>query len=240
MGGELSKNNGGYYYSCEKEMMNLKHRVKILQEEKKTMAMEREREYMNCEREIMVFALKETEWKREREKLKEEVVRLRKAVEEREEKIGETTTKRDKMGITEKGEDNSGKEWELLGTKLLVEKMKEERARRDEAVEKWKQLYLEIKTELDDLIQRTYDGDGVCWKAKENEVNIQKMKRELEDKEGTIKSLRSELESLEQEKVKKEREFDLLRQSLRIMNGGNKKNVVQTKEKLMKAMKNVR
>ena len=45
-----------------------------------------------------------------------------------------------------------------MGTKLLVEQMKEERARRDEAVEKWKQLYLAIKTELDELIQRTYDG----------------------------------------------------------------------------------
>ena len=41
---------------------------------------------------------------------------------------------------------------------LLVEQMKEERARRDEAVEKWKQLYLAIKIELDELIQRTYDG----------------------------------------------------------------------------------
>ena len=35
----------------------------------------------------------------------------------------------------------------------------------------------------------------------------------------------------------KEREFDLLRQSLRIMNGGNKKNLVQTKEKLLKSQK---
>lgn len=155
MGGKLGK-NGGYYYSCEKDMMNLKHRVKILQEEIKTMMVERDREYMNCEREIMMFALKESEWKREKEKLNEEVAKLRKMVEEKE-KIREMT-KRDKMGIIEKGEDDSGKEWELMGTKLLVEKMKEERARRDEAVEKWKQLYLEIKTELDDLIQRTYDG----------------------------------------------------------------------------------
>lgn len=213
--------------------MNLKHRVKVLQEEIKTMMVEREREYMNCEREIMMFALKETEWKREREKLREEVALLRKTAEEREEKIREMV--RDKMGIMEKGEENSGKEWELMGTKLLVEKMKEERARRDEAVEKWKQLYLEIKTELDDLIQRTYNGDGVCWKqAEENEVEMEKLKAELQDKEGTIKSLKSQLESLEQQKKKKEREFDLLRQSLRIMNANKNSSSLQTKEKLLK------
>ncbi|XP_028797600.1 uncharacterized protein LOC114753101 [Neltuma alba] len=235
MGGKLSKNGGGgggYYYSCGKEMMNLKHRVKVLQEEIKKVMAEREREYMNCEREIMMFAMKESEWRREKAKLRQEVAQLRKTVEEREEKIREMM-KRDKMGIMEKGEDNSRKEWELMGTKLLVEKMKEERARRDEAVEKWKQLYLEIKTELDDLIQRTYNGDGLCWKAEENEVHIEKMKTELEDKEGTIKSLKSQLDSLEQEKIKKEREFDLLRQSLRIMNGN--KSLLQTKEKLLKS-----
>lgn len=55
-------------------------------------------------------------------------------------------------------EKNSEKECELMGTKLQVQQMKEERARRDEAMEKWKQLYLAIKTELDELIQRTYDG----------------------------------------------------------------------------------
>lgn len=35
-----------------------------------------------------------------------------------------------------------------------------EEARRDDAVEKWKQLYLTIKTELDDLIHRTDIGQG--------------------------------------------------------------------------------
>lgn len=68
-------------------------------------------------------------------------------------------------------------------------------------------------------------------------MNVKKLKTELQDKEGTIKSLICQLESLEQEKIKKEREFDLLRQSLRIMNGGNKKNLVQTKEKLWKSQK---
>lgn len=50
------------------------------------------------------------------------------------------------------------KEWEMLGSSFMVEQMREERARRDETVEKWKQLYLAIKMELDDLIQRTHHG----------------------------------------------------------------------------------
>ncbi|KAF7807962.1 FKBP12-interacting protein of 37 kDa [Senna tora] len=156
---------------------------------------------------------------------------------------------------------DSKKEWELMGTKLLFEKMKEERARRDEAVEKWKQLYLAIKTELDDLIQRTYDGvffypsslspkhgthyanyrtilcvllgEGVYWKAEENDGHVEVLKRELEEKEGVIKTLKAELDSMEHEKIKKEREFDLLKQSLRIING-MKHSTIKTKEKLMK------
>ncbi|KAG4953857.1 hypothetical protein AAZX31_14G106500 [Glycine max] len=111
--------------------------------------------------------------------------------------------------------------------------MKEERARRDEAMEKWKQLYLAIKTELDELIQRTYDGDGLYWKVEENDIQMENMKKELQEKEETIKALKTQLLSMEKEKYKKEGEFDLLRQSLRIMNG--KKSSIQTKDKLLKS-----
>lgn len=76
-------------------------------------------------------------------------------------------------------------------------------------------------------------GDGVYWKAEEKEIHMENMKRELQEKEGSIRSLRTELDSMEQEKVKKEREFDLLRQSMRIMNG--KRSSVQTKQKLLKS-----
>ena len=72
----------------------------------------------------------------------------------------EKEEKEDKIrGMGQKSSDDQ-KEVELLGTTttFMVEKMWEERARRDEAVEKWKQLYLAIKTELDDLIQRTASG----------------------------------------------------------------------------------
>ncbi|KAK7301588.1 hypothetical protein RJT34_12455 [Clitoria ternatea] len=55
----------------------------------------------------------------------EEVKQLRQVVEDKEEKIREM-----EVGMIEK---NSEKEWELMGTKLLVEQMKEETTRRDEA-----------------------------------------------------------------------------------------------------------
>ncbi|KAF7837385.1 golgin subfamily A member 6-like protein 6 [Senna tora] len=111
--------------------------------------------------------------------------------------------------------------------------MKEERAWRDEAVEKWKQLYLAIKTELDDLIQRTYAGDGLLWKAEEYEIQMENMKRELQEKEETINALKAQLASMENQKNKKEREFDMLKQSLRIMSGSNKGSI-PVKDKLFK------
>ncbi|KAK7279160.1 hypothetical protein RJT34_24206 [Clitoria ternatea] len=221
MGGNVSKSER----KCsEKYVMNLKEKVRVLQEEIKEMMYEREKETRGYERDIMVFTFKEADWKQEGKRLREEVKQLRQVVEEKEEKIREM-----EVGMMEK---NSEKEWELMGTKLLVEQMKEERARRDEAVEKWKQLYLAIKAELDDLIQRTYDGDGLYWKAEENDIQMENLKRELLEKEEAIKALKAQLLSMEKEKYKKEREFDLLRQSLRIMNG--KKNST-TKEKLFKS-----
>ncbi|KAK7293014.1 hypothetical protein RJT34_15874 [Clitoria ternatea] len=97
----------------------------------------------------MVFTVKEADWNQDGKRLREEVKYLRQVMEKTEEKIREM-----EVGIMEK---NSEKEWELMGTKLLLEQMKEERARGDEVMEKWKQLYLAIKPELDDLIERTYD-----------------------------------------------------------------------------------
>ena len=41
----------------------------------------------------------------------------------------------------------------------IVEQMKAEHERREMAAEKWKQLYLAIKAELDALILRTWEGD---------------------------------------------------------------------------------
>ncbi|KAE9592369.1 hypothetical protein Lal_00028420 [Lupinus albus] len=222
MGGTVSKKGGNF---SEKYVIHLKENVKSLQEEIREIMHEREKENKSYERDIMVFTFKEEDLKQEWRKMREEVKQLRKLVEEKEEKIRD-------MGEVGMVQKNSEKEWELMGTKLLVEKMKEERVRRDEAVEKWKQLYLAIKTELDELIHRTIHGDGLYLKAEENDIQIENLKWELQDKEETINSLKSQLASMEQVKNKKEREFDLLRQSLRIMNG--KKNSIQTKEKLLK------
>ncbi|KAI4338120.1 hypothetical protein L6164_016469 [Bauhinia variegata] len=225
MGVNVSKHRR---YFCEKDAMILKERVKLLQEEIKGMAFERDKESRSYERDIMVFAFKEADWKQERNRLREEVKQLRKNLEEKEEEIRE-------MKEAQMEGKNGGNERELMGTKLLVEHMKEERARRDEAVEKWKQLYLAIKTELDDLIQRTYDGDGLYWKSEEDDIQMENLKKELQDKGETIIVLKAQLASVKQEKFKKERELDLLKQSLRIMNG-NKKNSVQPKEKLFKGL----
>ncbi|WVY98132.1 hypothetical protein V8G54_030283 [Vigna mungo] len=222
MGGRVSKSGRS---SSEKYVMNLKEKVRVLQEEMKEMMYEREKESRSYERDIMVFTFKEADWKQEGKRLREEVKQLRSLVEEKDEKIREI-----EVGLMEK---NSQKEWELMGTKLLVEQMKEERARRDEAVEKWKQLYLEIKNELDELIQRTYDGDGLYWKAEENDIEMENLRKELQEKEETVKALKFQLLAMEKEKNKKEREFDLLRQSLRIMNG--KKSSIQTKESLLRS-----
>ncbi|GMI71780.1 ANTHER DEHISCENCE REPRESSOR [Hibiscus trionum] len=133
---------------------------------------------------VMVFACKEVEW------VKEEVKMLREMVEEKEEKI---------KGM--EGVEKSEKGWPLL----------EERARRDEVVEKWKQLYLAIKTELDYLIQTTH-GDAIYWKAEEEEM-IEEMKKELK----TIEALRARIASMEKEGFERKREMDILKQSLRIL-----------------------
>lgn len=146
----------------EIHVRGLTEKIRLLKDE----ISEREKERWAYEREVMVFALRETEWNQERKKLREEVKRLRKNLEEKEEKI-RMMEDGDKDDGDENGSSGSGgyqkkrchvKDWEVLGTNFLVEQMREERARRDEAVEKWKHLYLAIKTELDDLIHRTRNG----------------------------------------------------------------------------------
>ncbi|XP_051129802.1 uncharacterized protein LOC127250516 [Andrographis paniculata] len=112
----------------------LKTEVRLLQHEIDEIMCIREAESQLYKRELMAFALKQAEWKRHRKRLKEEVRKLRKAVQDRE-KLGTTSTR-----------------------KKCCLKEDEEMARRDETVEKWKQLYFAIKIELDDLIQRTCQG----------------------------------------------------------------------------------
>lgn len=91
------------------------------------------REVEEKERVILALKMAEKEWRKERKRLREEVKRLRKKMEEKEEAKAQQH------------------EWEWV-----VEQMCVERAMREEAVERWKQLYFAIKNELDDLIHTTY------------------------------------------------------------------------------------
>lgn len=142
---------------CEKDLRGLAEKVRLLQDEIKAILCEREKETRAYERDMVVFTFKEAEWKQERKKLKEEVKRLRKMLEEKEEKIREMED-----GLVE---EKNEKNWSFSGlnSSFLVEQMREERVWRDEAVDKWKKLYLTIKTELDDLIQRTHRGASLSF-----------------------------------------------------------------------------
>ncbi|XP_034684910.1 ribonuclease Y isoform X1 [Vitis riparia] len=209
MGSSLGKEKSSHK---QERVRALAEKTRLIQGELQEMVYERKKQSMAYERETMVFALKEAQWKRERRRLREEVKRLKKRLEEKEERI---RGMEDGL-VGDKGE----KGFQLLGTRLLVEHIWEERARRDEAVEKWKRLYLAIKAELDDLIQRTDQGERLNWKAEE-EDSIEDLHRELKAKEETIEVLKARLASMEKEEVQREREVDILRQSLRIIS--NKK-----------------
>ncbi|XP_034914685.1 uncharacterized protein [Populus alba] len=192
---------------CEKGLRGLTEKVRLFQEEMKAMMHEREKEARAYEIDMMVFAFKEAEWKQERKKLKEELKRLRKAVEEKDERIRVMEDR----SVGEKSEKNG----EFFGTpSFLVEQMREERVWRDEAVDKWKKLYLAIKAELDDLILRTH-RDGLYRRAEEE--MIEELKMEVKAKEGCIKELKARLVFVENEEYSRAREVDILRQSLKIM-----------------------
>ncbi|XP_061976479.1 uncharacterized protein LOC133697744 isoform X3 [Populus nigra] len=189
---------------CEQGLRGLTEKVRLFQEEMEAMMYEREKETRAYEIDMMVFAFKEAEWKQERKKLKEELKRLRKAVEEKDERIRVMEDR----SVGEKSEKNG----EFLGTpSFLVEQMREERVWRDEAVDKWKKLYLAIKAELDDLIQR----DGLYRRAEEE--MIEELRMEVKAKEGCIKELKARLVFVENEEYSRAREVDILRQSLKIM-----------------------
>lgn len=158
MGSFPSKKRSQFLGGKDRHVGSLTEKIRLLKEEIKEMMNEREKESRAYEREVMMFALKEGEWKKERKRLREEVKSLKKNLEEKEEKIRLMEENGVVVVVEEKENTSIEKQWEFLGTSFLLEQMREERARRDEAVEKWKQLYLTIKAELDDLIQRTHNG----------------------------------------------------------------------------------
>ncbi|KAI4303933.1 hypothetical protein MLD38_039510 [Melastoma candidum] len=189
----------------KKEMRCFRDKVGQLQEVIVAITKERERESKSYWRDAMTFATREAEWRKERRKLREELRRLR---------------------SMEEGTEDRSQQLEMM---VLGERMREERARRDEAVERWKQLYLAIKTELDDLIQTARYG----WKTEEEEAAgaTEELRKEAGEKEATIMSLRSQVACLEQEKVKLQREVDILRQSLRIISNTGTKPAYTSKNK---------
>ncbi|KAL7597297.1 hypothetical protein Lser_V15G29647 [Lactuca serriola] len=227
MGGVQTK--GGHHANNGCEVRILREKTKLLQQKLEEVISLRGTENEVYEQEMMVHALKESEWKQERKWLQREVKRLKKVMEEKEEKHRRRETsmmekKSEKMALQE------------LQTDMVLEQMKEERERRDEAVEKWKRLYLAIKIELDNLINTTHQGKTTSWREDDDYV-IHELQKELRAKEETIELLQAHIASIEQEESRRERELDILRQSLRIMNHRKKpkhisKEIYNTKIKL--------
>ncbi|XP_074307079.1 uncharacterized protein LOC141642251 [Silene latifolia] len=215
-------------YAWEKDPRVFIQKMKLLQQEINTLLQRREEECEAYERELMLFALKEAEWKKERKKLKDEAKGLRKKLEEKEEKIRMMEDEVDQIIIGKNNENFEGKssvnssgignsKSNSVVSLSLIEQMKEERTRRDETVEKWKMLYLSIKNELDDLIHKTNQGT-IYWRAKEEEkVLTEEMQKELKAKEKKIEALKAEIIIMEKDEYKRKREVDILRQSLKIM-----------------------
>lgn len=245
MGGIQSKDKNKNNNPCEKHAVKgLREKVRLLEKEVNEVKSMRENESQAYEKEMVVHAFKESEWKRERKRLREEVKKLRKKLEEREEEEEEIRVRLgggmgdDGGRVVVLGGERAEKghyylDWlppppplVAAGTaaSYLVEKMREERASRDEAVEKWKKLYLAIKIELDDLIQRTHQGERLYWREEEEDL-MEKLQRELKIKEETIELLKARLALMEQEESNREREVDILRQSLKIMSYKKKSTV---------------
>ncbi|KAJ3689421.1 hypothetical protein LUZ61_018585 [Rhynchospora tenuis] len=192
----------------------LRAKIQLLEEEIKEMRRARDKESQAYEQHVTAFACKEEEWRQEKKKQKEENAKLRLKLKEEEEKV---------KRLEEAAEAVRGvKEWQEFGTSYIVEQMKQEQARREEAVEKWKQLYLAIKTELDDLIQRTHqtNGERYMWRAEQG--IIEELQSELKSKEEAIALLKEKIQTVEKEGMRKEREVDILRQSLRILSNSKR------------------
>lgn len=198
MGGCTSKQEG-------RSMRSVKETSKDKSSGRRPMIKERD------EREKVMFAQlrdAEREWRKERKKLREEVRRLRKKLEDREEAKTTTTEEREY--------------W-----KWVVEEMCVERAVRDEAIEKWKQLYLAIKNELDHLILHTTSSSGkktqlistlyekkygsLKWVFVGEAIMQRTLKEEEEEEAKTV------LEDLRDEVRVKEETIETLKESISLM-----------------------
>lgn len=137
----------------DREIEALRTKVKLQKEEMKEIMNMREIENQTYEQENMIFVMKEAEWQIERKRVREQVQEFSRQLEEKERKIKGLMIDEELEG--DKYENDRIR---LMGNSYLVECMREERSRRDEAVDKWKRLYLAIRTELDHVIKMTHQG----------------------------------------------------------------------------------
>ncbi|XP_077210382.1 uncharacterized protein LOC143845861 [Tasmannia lanceolata] len=216
MGSVLSKRKR----NKNEESRGLKERIRFLEEEVTQIRCKTEHQGRAHEQRASEFMAKEAEWKRERKRWKEEVKRLRKKLQDKDERQRRLEEKMTTTQVMTKGD----KEWQLIGANFLVEHMLEEQALREETVEKWKRLYLAIKAELDNLIHRTCQGERLWW-GTEDEYMMEGLHKELKAKEATVVALKEQLLAMEKEGAKREREVDILRQSLRIMSSTKKTHI---------------
>ncbi|KAL9226043.1 hypothetical protein vseg_001898 [Gypsophila vaccaria] len=226
--GTCTSRNKASSYTWEKDPSVLMHKMKQLQQDINVIIQGREEESEGYERRLMQLALKEAEWKKERKKLREEVKRLHRSLEE-EEKIRLIEDEVDQIIVGKCGQfegkssvdSNCVTATSTTSVSLsLMELMKEERASRDETVVKWKTLYLAIKNELDELILNTHH-QGTLYPRTYDKDMVEKMQSELKVKDEIIEILKSQIVSMENNEYTRKREVDILKQSLKIMS--NKK-----------------
>ncbi|XP_042437697.1 translation initiation factor IF-2-like [Zingiber officinale] len=147
----------------------------------------------------MAAAAREEAWEAERRERDEEAARLRRRLQEAEEK---------------KATASGGEEGEKEKAAAAAA------ARPEEVAGKWKQLYVAIKTELDELIQRTPQGERFYFGSEQGMIG--RLRKELKTKEDTMETLKSRVKAMEQEASKRDREIDILKQSLRILSNNKK------------------
>lgn len=63
-------------------------------------------------------------------------------------------------------------------------------------------------------------GERYCWRAEEGVM--EELQREMKSKEETIASLKEKIQAVEKEGMRREREIDILRQSLRILSSSKR------------------
>ncbi|RZC76975.1 hypothetical protein C5167_001095 [Papaver somniferum] len=201
----------------------LTEKIILLEEDMSEIRRKRGKESEVHEQQVRAFEAKQTGWVYERKRLREEIKQLKKESEEKDRRIQRliqnNSINYDQHNITIDEENYKGKDWQHVGASynylMMMENMREEQLRREEAIEKWKRLYLAIKTELDDLIERTCRGGRGYWRVEDE--TTEELQREVKAKEETIAVLKARLAAREEEGRKMKTEVDILRQSSRIM-----------------------